>query len=163
MQRTNTAIKIALALLIALGAQCHRAESPLGTTSLQPQGTGDTVVYSVYLAPNQASPSQQVECLLGLNHNAFVDLIFGRIYNGQCRAYGFDDARVLSVSDVRRMERSENFSRERITLVQFRELWSTDSLGRLHKQVLSLTLGIEAYSPQGTFLGHRALFRVDNR
>lgn len=156
-------IKLALALLVALGVQCHRTENtPPAASAHKPHATGDTVMYSLYLAPNQASPSQQVECLLGLDHHAFIDIIFNKIYSKQCQVYTFDDGQLLSAGDVRRMERSEGFSRDRITMVQFREVWSTDSLGRLHKEVLDLTLGIEAYSPQGTFLGHRALFRVNN-
>lgn len=156
-------IKLSIALLVALGAQCHRAEiTQPPTPSNSSDATGDTVMYSLYLAPNQSGPSQQVECLLGLDHHAFIDQIFNKIYNNQCQAYRFEDGRALSVGDVRRIERNDGFSRARITMVQFRELWSTDSLGRLHKQVLDLTLGIEAYSPQGTFLGHRGLFWVSN-
>lgn len=147
-----------LAALLLLAGCNHQ---PNAHKPIKSRLTGaDTVVYNVYLSPNDAAPAQQTECIYGIDAEQFIDNIFERIYAEECQVYSFDTHKSLSAAAIRRMERNGEFERKRITMVQFHEAWSIDSTG-LSKDVLSITLGVEAYSEQGTFLGHRGLFRVE--
>jgi hypothetical protein len=66
----------------------------------------------------------------------------------------------LTIDEVKKIEQEEGFSRDKISKVQFRERWYIDSSDNFQKQIISYTLGIEAYSKQNSFLGHKALFVV---
>lgn len=147
---------LAVMLLMAGCSQQPNAHKPINTGLT----CADTVVYNVYLSPNDAAPAQQTECIYGIDAEVFIDKIFERIYAEECQVYSFDTRKLLSASAIRHMERNSEFERKRITMVQFHEAWSIDSTG-LRKDVLSITLGVEAYSEQGTFLGHRGLFSVE--
>lgn len=147
---------VATLLVLAACGHQHKEQKPTnqGITGV------DTVVYNIYLSPNDAAPAQQTECIYGIDAEVFIDKIFDRIYAEEYQVYSFDTHKQLSATAIRRMERNNDFERRRITMVQFHEAWSIDSTG-LSKKVLSLTLGVEAYSEQGTFLGHRGLFCVE--
>lgn len=120
----------------------------------------DTITYDVILRAIDTSDTWTAECLQYLNQKDFINYLFDGIYAKQFTAYDFFSGKPLSPNDVRKIEHKKGFSRDLVSKVQFREHWYIDSTGNFHKDVLSYTLGIEAYSKQKSFLGHKALFVV---
>lgn len=120
----------------------------------------DTITYDVMLRAIDTSDTWVAECLQYLNQKDFINYLFDGIYSKQFTAYDFFTGEPLSPNDVREIEHEDDFSRELVSKVQFKEHWYIDSTGHFHKDVLNYTLGIEAYSKQKSFLGHRALFVV---
>ena len=95
-----------------------------------------------------------------LNQKSLVNYLIDGVYNGKFIAMEFMGDKVLSIDDVKAIEQEKDFSRDRVSKVQFRERWFIDSAGNFQKQIINYTLGIEVYSKQNTFLGHEALFVV---
>jgi hypothetical protein len=120
----------------------------------------DTIVYDVILRPLDTTNVWEAEQLKYLDHIGLINHIFELIYSHKYRAYDFFSGSLLTTAEIQDMEKTEGFSRAKISKVQFKEFWYLDSLGTLQKHIHSYTLGIEAYSDKNTFLGHKALFEV---
>lgn len=120
----------------------------------------DTITYDVILRAIDTSEVWEAECLQYLNRESFINYLFEGIYSNQLIAIEFMGNKVLKADDVKEIEHSEGFSRNLVTKVQFKERWYVDSLGNFQKEIISYTLGIEVYSKQNSFLGHKALFVI---
>lgn len=120
----------------------------------------DTIIYDVILKNIDTSDVWEAECLQYLDQKSLVNYLIDGVYNGKFIAIEFMGDKVLSIDDVKAIEQEKDFSRDKVSKVQFRERWYIDSEGNLQKQIISYTLGIEVYSKQNTFLGHEALFVV---
>ncbi|KAB2869073.1 MAG: hypothetical protein F9K37_08920 [Bacteroidales bacterium] len=120
----------------------------------------DTIIYDVLLRNIDTSDVWEAECLQYLDQKSLVNYLIEGVYSGQFIAIEFMGDKVLSIDDVKAIEQEKDFSRDRVSKVQFRERWYIDSEGNLQKQIISYTLGIEIYSKQNSFLGHKALFVV---
>jgi hypothetical protein len=144
---------------------CSKTNKPKSIDPKQ-SGTGDitviadTIVYDVILRNIDTSDVWEAECLQYLDQKSLVNYLIDGIYNGQFIAIEFMGDKVLSIDDVKAIEQESDFSRDKVSKVQFRERWYIDSEGNLQKQIISYTLGIEIYSKQNSFLGHKALFVV---
>ncbi|MGE0077737.1 MAG: hypothetical protein AB7S48_07755 [Bacteroidales bacterium] len=162
MSRFYTIISLIIATL-AFGCSTPSKKEVAPETyrnSLNAKIIADTIVYDVILRNIDTSDVWQAECLQRLNQNAFIEYLFDGIYSDRFIATEFMSDKVLSIKDVKDIEKSEGFSRAKVSKVQFRERWYIDSLGVFQKEVLSYTLGLETYSKQNSFLGHKALFVV---
>lgn len=120
----------------------------------------DTIVYDVILRNIDTSDIWEAECLKYTNQEEFINYLFDGLYSQQFIAVEFLGDKMLSIKEIKEIERSDGFSRSRVSKVQFKEQWYIDSCGNLQKDIISYTLGIEAYSKQNSFLGHKALFVV---
>lgn len=120
----------------------------------------DTIIYDVFLRNIDTSDVWEAECLQYLDQKSMVDYLIDGVYNGQFIAIEFMGDKILSIDDVKAIEQEKDFSRDKVSKVQFRERWYIDSDGYFQKQIISYTLGIEVYSKQNSFLGHKALFVV---
>ncbi len=153
-----------LIIVLAFLHSCCSNDSPTDDkipTLLQSQITlADTITYDVMLRALDEENIWEVEQLKYLNREAFVSYIFDGIYSNRFRAFDFFNGKPLSTDEVKKIDATVGFAREKVTKVQFKELWYVDTLGTLQKHVHSYTLGIEAYSNQNTFIGHKALFTV---
>ncbi len=123
----------------------------------------DTITYDVLLRPLDTTDIWEAEQLKYLNQKEFLNYVFDGLYSGKFSAYEFMSTKQFNKSEIEAIEKVEGYSRDKISKVQFKELWYVDSLGTLQKHIFSYTLGIEAYSNQNTFLGHKALFVVKKK
>lgn len=121
----------------------------------------DTIIYDVQLAPIDSSNTWESFCLKGLDRQLLIDHIFDGIYSGKYVAFDFYSNNKLQIDEVRGIEKAEGYSRDKITKIQFKEIWSTDPTGIFRKRVIGMTLGVASYSKQHTFLGHTGLLRVE--
>lgn len=136
-------------------AQSNRAPLPKGSIII-----ADSIIYDVVIRAIDTSDTWESERLKTFKQDVYIDNIFDQIYKGELIAYDFYSGQKLSVKDVKDIEKSEGYSRSKVSKVQFNEQWVIDSLGVLNKHINSMTLGLESYSHQGTFTGHKALFKI---
>ncbi|HOG71953.1 MAG: hypothetical protein KBB29_08440 [Bacteroidales bacterium] len=120
----------------------------------------DTITYDVQIGVTDTSDLWSMECLKYMNQQVFIDYIFNGIYKGSMVAHDFNNGMIINAEKVRQLEQQPGFSRGKITKIQFKELWYIDSLGIFRKEIISYTLGLEAYSNQNTFLGYSPVFVV---
>lgn len=144
---------------------CSKTDKPKSTNTKQSLSgniavIADTIVYDVILRNIDTSDVWEAECVQYVDQKSFIDFLFEGIYNNKFFAVEFMGDKILSIDDVKSLEKSEGFSRKLVSKVQFKERWYIDTLGNFQKQIISYTLGIEAYSKQNSFLGHKALFVV---
>jgi len=120
----------------------------------------DSIIYDVVIRDIDNEDPWESERLKTFKQDVFVDNIFDELYNEKLSAYDFMTGEKLSIKDIKNIEKSEGYSRSKISKVQFNEQWVIDSLWVLNKKINSMIFGIESYSKQGTFTGHKALFKV---
>lgn len=163
MLRTRNLLAILIIASFIFG--CSKSNKPKEKSTKQSLSgditvIADTIVYDVILRNIDTSDVWEAECLQYLNQKSLVNYLIDGVYNGQFIAIEFMGDKVLSIDDVKAIEQESNFSRDKVSKVQFRERWYIDSEGNLQKQIISYTLGFEIYSKQNSFLGHKALFVV---
>jgi len=120
----------------------------------------DSVIYDVVIRDIDHEDPWESERLKTFKQDVFVDNIFDQLYEGKLFAYDFYTGEELTIKKIKEIEKAEGFSRTKVSKIQFNEQWSIDSLGVLNKQINYMTFGLESYSLQGTFTGHKALFKV---
>jgi len=120
----------------------------------------DSIVYDVIVRDIDGEDPWEAERLQTFSQDTFVNYLFQQLYAGKYKAYHFETGKQLSAKEIRAIESQPGYNRSRVSKLQFNEQWYFDSTGVLNKRVNGITLGLEAYSSQGTFKGHKALFRV---
>lgn len=163
----NLRLKLILGITICIaitscGNKGNDKMMQLNTKPL-PQGSilvADSIIYDVVIRALDTTDTWDSERLKTFKQDVYIDNIFDQLYKGKLTACDFYTGNKLSVKDIKDIESSEGYSRSKVSKVQFNEQWVIDSLGVLNKRINCMTLGIESYSHQGTFTGHKALFRV---
>ena len=120
----------------------------------------DSLIYGIATRASQNVDSSELVAFNSFLQGDLIDYLFKEIYSEKLKAYDFFSGKELSVDEVKEIEKSEGFKRSKIGKVQFNEQWIVDKNGMLFKRVNSMTLGIEHYSVQGTFLNYNALFTI---
>lgn len=155
---------LAAALLTLIFPSCtgktEDSAGGMGELKAEKKVIADTITYDVQIGVTDTSDLWSIECLKYMNQQAFIDYIFNGIYKGSMVAHDFNNGMVITSEKVRQLEQQPGFSRGKITKIQFKEFWYVDSLGCFRKEILSYTLGLEAYSNQNTFLGYSPVFIV---
>lgn len=117
--------------------------------------------YDVIVAPPKEADPWESERVSGYDGNMMLEDIFEKIYAGTLAAYDLLTGESLRPSEVGKMVKEMKSSGSGVAKIQFTEDWYYNSAtGELKKIVKSIILGYEFRDSQGTFFGHRALFRV---
>ena len=161
--KQNTIIWIS-PLLIFMAFSCKQHEQNPNVTINESENAvttfADSIKYDVIIKPTDSEDAWEVERLQNFKQNSFIDYIFEQLYAGNFSAFDYETHKVLSIQEVKKIESAADFNRQNIGKIQFNEKWYIDSTGMLNKKINFLTLGIESYSNQKTFLGYKALFIV---
>lgn len=120
----------------------------------------DNLIYGIATHASENVDSSELLEFNKFLQGKLIDYIFEEIYGGRLKAYDFLSEKELTVNEVKDIEKAEGFTRSKVGKVQFNEQWLIDKNGVLLKRVNSMTLGIEHYSKQGTFLNYNALFTI---
>jgi hypothetical protein len=84
------------------------------------------------------------------------------IYKGQVTAYDHFTNEKLTIRQVQDMEKAEGFGRDQVGMIQFKEAWYINpGETAMTKKVISMVLGMAAYTSSGEFKGNTALMRVE--
>lgn len=120
----------------------------------------DSLVYGIATHPSENVDSSEIVEFNKFLKADLINYIFNQVYSGKFKAYDFFSEKELSIKEVKEIEKVEGFNRSKVGKVQFNEQWLVDKDGAFVKRVKSMTLGVERYSTQGTFVGYNALFKI---
>lgn len=120
----------------------------------------DSLIYGIATHASENVDSSEIAGFNSFLQGKFIEYIFKKIYEGKLKAYDFLTEEELSIKEVKEIENAEGFNRSKVGKVQFNEQWLIDKNGILIKRVNNMTLGVERYSKQGTFVGYNALFKI---
>ena len=88
-----------------------------------------------------------------------ISTIFEKAYEGKFKVYDYYTNSPLSIEQIKKLESSEDFSRDLIQELQFEEVWfMNDQVDWFHKEVLSINLGYAVYNSDGTQRGLKPVF-----
>lgn len=120
----------------------------------------DSLTYGIATHASENVDSTELAGFNSFLQGDLIDYIFRQIYEGNLKAYDFLSDEELSIAEVKEIENADGFERTKVGKVQFNEQWFVDKNGMLLKRVNSMTLGVERFSKQGTFIGYNALFTI---
>jgi len=139
----------------------QKSQQIIRTDSFYGAIVADTIIYDVIIKNANPEDAWANECLKHFQHAALIDSLFYLVYNRQASAYDFFSEQALKVKDVQRMERENDFSRNRIGKIQFTERWYFDvSSQQFQKEVISVVLGYELVNDEGVVRGYKPVFKL---
>ncbi|MDY6800207.1 MAG: hypothetical protein SVU94_03175 [Bacteroidota bacterium] len=100
-------------------------------------------------------------CLRKLDKTSLVDQIFNAVYSGELTPYDFFNDSILTIEDIKELEKNPEFDRNNIAKVQFEEAWYYNNQNNnMIKKVHSIMLAYEIYNNQGEIKGYKPAFKV---
>ncbi|GET33201.1 hypothetical protein PbJCM13498_20640 [Prolixibacter bellariivorans] len=151
---------IATLVLIFSGCSQEKKE-PAATPAPRGTSMGKITYDTIILNPN-ADDTWTTECLSKFERKKLIDDIFDAVYAGKLTALDYFTRKKFTVNEVKAMEASGEFSRDRIGKIQFDEKWYWDEKNaRLRKKVTAMTLGYEVWNNDSTLRGHKPVFRIE--
>jgi hypothetical protein len=152
-----------LTTFVALITSCSKHEknqfdnNTLSNTYL----IADTIIYPVRIKNLDSTDTWADERLQHLKHQKLVDGIFQSVYSGKSTAYTYMSNKPLTINQLKELEASETFSRNRVAELQFEEAWwFNPDQSIFKKQVLSVLIAYEVYNEDGTLRGLKAAFYI---
>ena len=122
----------------------------------------DTIIYDVIVKNPDPDDKWTEKCLANFDKSRFVNQLFDAVYNKHAIAHDFFSGKKINPGRLKRMEKSEDFSREKIGKIQFSETWYYDSLNLvMEKRIISLVLGYELYGNNGEIIGYKPVFKIN--
>ncbi len=119
------------------------------------------IIQDIIIKNNNPDDTWAEECLRGMQRKALVDTLFSMVYSQKAIAYDFDTNEKLTLRQIKKIEKKEGFSRDKIGKIQFIESWYLNTNNAtMTKRVESLVLGYETYDNQGEFRGYLPVFRI---
>jgi hypothetical protein len=84
------------------------------------------------------------------------------VYNHKLAAYDRETNEKLTPRQIKDIEKSSGFSRDKIGMIQFTEAWYLEPATQaLTKRVLAMELGYSSFTSEGDLFGYKSLFRVE--
>ncbi|MEE4197410.1 MAG: hypothetical protein V2I54_07180 [Bacteroidales bacterium] len=120
----------------------------------------DTIINDV-LIKNPGDDEWIDYCLRRLDKTSLVDYIFNSVYEEDLIPHDFFNDRVLTIDDIKAMEKNPEFDRNNIAKVQYEEAWYYNKKKHsMIKKVHSIMLAYEIYNNQGEIKGYKPAFKV---
>ena len=121
----------------------------------------DTIIYDVIIKNPNPDDIWTEQCLGYLRRDEFVNQLFEAVYDKRANAYDFITGRKMSPRDLRKLEKNEDFEREKIGKIQFAEVWYFDTAKlALEKRILYMNLGYEVMGENSEIIGYKPVFRI---
>lgn len=163
--RTITALSL---ILILIGA-CQEKPKPRDGkyTGIQKLTAdmetliADTIIYPVTIINFDPTDDWSEYRLKGVQQKKMVDDIFNAVYSGQLIAYHYYTDEPLTLVELKQLEASPDFSRDKIEEIQFTETWHFSAQDKqFQKEVHSMVLAYALYDEYGNRRGLKAAFRI---
>lgn len=143
--------------LLPLAIACDQKEGGKPENSV-PLGK---IIYDTNIINPNPEDEWVTEFLSKFKRDELIEIIFDGIYSGRIKPVDYFSNNKLSVEDIRNLEESEEFSRDRIAQIKFDEKWEWDENSMsLKKEVKSLTLAYEVYNNIGELRGYKPAFKI---
>lgn len=121
----------------------------------------DTVIYDVIIKNPDPEDEWTEKCLKNIDRRGFIETIFNAIYEKNLTAYDYINDTPYTIEEVKELEKSEGYTREKIGKVQFTEEWYFDKEKlKMFKRVRSIILGYENLDENNDVKYYTALFKV---
>ncbi len=121
----------------------------------------DTIIYPVTIYNFDSTDDWSEYRLKGVQRQKMVDEIFNAVYSGQLTAYHYYTNKPLTLAELKQLESSPDFSRDRIEEIQFTETWYFSAQAKqFQKEVHSMVLAYALYDEYGNRRGLKAGFRI---
>jgi len=121
----------------------------------------DTIIYDVVIKNNEPGFEWNDHCLQYFKQKDFVDQVFSRIYAKELTAYDVFSGDKLSISDIKSIEKRDDFKRSNVGKIQFYEKWFLDEKQfQFKKEIFGFKLGYENFDSQGNLKGYKPLFEI---
>lgn len=161
---------ILIILLISISCK-NSIQNKQSTTSLTIKDTSlttkefitiaDTIIYDVIIKNPDSTDYWIKECLQYVKIDTFINSLFNKIYKQEIIAYDIFTDKPISIKDLKRLEKEDDFSRKNIAKLQFTEKWYFDSkTNKFHKKLISISFGYEVKNKSGKIRGYKPLFKL---
>ncbi|TAJ14275.1 hypothetical protein DMA11_06175 [Marinilabiliaceae bacterium JC017] len=121
----------------------------------------DTIVYSVTIKNPDAGDEWTEKCLSKLDRERLVNEVFESVYEYRAKAYNYNSDEVMSARDLKKLEKSDEFSRDRVGRLQFKESWFFDATSQsFTKKIHAVLVAYEALTDEGDLRGYKAAFYI---
>ncbi|MCX7986535.1 MAG: hypothetical protein N2662_06320 [Bacteroidales bacterium] len=121
----------------------------------------DTIIADMVVKNPDTADWWTEKCLRRLKRESFVDTIFQQLYRKQLVAYDYYTNKPLSTSQIKEIERREDFNRNIVGKFQFYEGWYYDVQNKVFiKKVYAIIFGYETYDDKGMVKGYKPMFKV---
>ena len=121
----------------------------------------DTIIYGVVLKNKNPDDYWTEDCLKYVDREKITDIIFKAIYDGRITAYDYYENTPFTISEIKKIEKENEFKRDRFAQIQFKEEWLFDEINfKMEKRVTSIILGYELYDNNNKVKAYRAAFKV---
>ncbi len=121
----------------------------------------DTIIYGVVLKNTNPDDYWTEDCLKYVDRKKITDIIFKAIYAGRITAYDYYENTPFTIDEIKKIEKENEFKRDRFAQIQFKEEWLFDEKNfKMEKRVTSIILGYELYDSNNKVKGYKAAFKV---
>lgn len=148
---------IIIILLASFAFSCNKMEESRSgnTVSL------GKIIYDTQIINPNPEDEWITKSLSGLKKEKLIEIIFEEVYAGKIVPLDYFSKERLSVEDIRMLEKSDEFSRDRIAQIKFDEKWMWDQEdSTLKKQVKAITIAYEVYNNLGEVRGYKPAFKL---
>jgi hypothetical protein len=147
---------IIIGIVIILGA-CNRP-----TVKDLPSGESyGKIIYDTFIVNRDSTDSWGNESLSAFNRKALIDKIFDAVLDGKITPYDYFSGEKVSIGQIKKMEIGGEFSRDKISKIQFEERWIWDDQKvEMRKEIISMTIAYEVYNNSGVSRGQKPIFKL---
>ncbi len=139
-------------------AEISNAPTPI---DIKYNSIADTITYDVLIKNPNIHDTWAEKCVDDLDRRNLVDIIFDKIYKNRIAAYDIFTNKQLSIEEVKKIEDTEGFDRDKIAKFQFNEKWLFNAEEfKMRKEVYSIQIGYEVYNKEGEVRGYKPLFKI---
>jgi hypothetical protein len=148
-------------ILSAIGCNNKPATNSTASGFTTNELIADTIFYPVRIKNIDTTDVWADSRLKKLNSNRLVDDIFKSVYEGKSTAYNYLTDQPLTVEEVKNIESKEDFSRDKVVELEFREKWwYSPDRSVFKKEVLSILVAYAVYDEFGDFSRMKAAFYI---
>jgi len=159
--------KNAITFIIALIVFGCNPEKPTGVQHAKPIieqtdyiTVADTIITDVVIK-NPDNDEWTNYCLRNLDRETLVNDLFELVYSEKLIPHDFFTDEVMTIKEIKKIEKDPEYSRDNSAKVQFEESWSFDRENqKMIKKVHSIMIAYELYSQEGTVKGYKPIFKV---
>ena len=106
----------------------------------------DTIIYNVTINNLDENDLWADERLKNTYYKKIIDTVFENAYSGNLEVFDHFSNKKLTIDQIRKIESSEEYSRELINDLQFTEVWYMSTNAKhFHKEILYITIGYPVF------------------
>ncbi|MCG8411366.1 MAG: hypothetical protein MI739_08780 [Bacteroidales bacterium] len=120
----------------------------------------DTIISDIVIK-NPNNDNWTAYCLRNLQKDSFINDLFDLVYSKKITPYDFFTGEKMSVRDIKKLERKNDYKREDCAKIQFEENWKFDKENqKMIKEVISIMVAYQFYDSKGNVKGYKPIFKV---